>query len=472
VTSPLPAGGPRLALAATLVGCFLLAAAARLPGLGARGLGAAEQTAFVESQGFRARVALPIDTRLTAAALPRRSGLLEVGRGASGPPLHAVGLALWTRAAGTSETALRTPSELAGAMAAALAALIAGQIAGPWAAAWAGGLVALSPIHTLASRDAGPEAPLVFLLLASLALALRVESSGDRRAAVLLGLPLSLLASSGVAAFAAMALLPPLWLLRRPDRRVAAAVAMGVAAAIAVAVAVLGLARSPLDFGEIPAWIPEATVSGILRCAGASFTRVAGLEYHLAVSHARYVIPLTALFVGLMAWGAARLPARPRELLLAGALLPFALGATLALATGRVTPLQASRLLAGLPFVAVLMAVGLASLRGLRAWATGAAAFGALVSFLTLALARPDTETSPTQALAREVARCRSGATVVAVERPLDLLALAAWDVPGPFVLRAVRAPVSDGPTIVVGPSSACVGGGAACDALPACPSR
>ena len=464
-----PARGPRLALAATLVGCFLLAAAVRLPGLGARSLGAAEQTAFVESQGFSTRAALPTDRPLTADALARSSGLLEVGRGASGPPLHAVGLALWTRAAGTSETALRVPSELAGALAAALAALVAGQVAGPWAAAWAGGLVALSPIHTLASRDAGPEALLVLLLLASLALALRVESSGDRLAAVLLGLPLGLLASSGVAAFAATAVLPLLWLLLRRERRVVAVVSVSVAAVVAGSLAACGLARSPLDFGEIPTWIPEATTSGILRCTGASLTRVAGLEYHLAVSHARYVIPLTALFVGLMAWGAARLPARARGLLVAGAVVPFALGATLALATGRVMPLQAMRLLAGLPFVAVLMAVGLASLRGLRAWAAGAAAFGALVSFLTLALVRPDYETSPTQALAREVARCRSGATVVAVQRPLDLLALAAWDVPGPFVLRAVRAPVPEGPAIVVGPSSACVDGGAACGPLPAC---
>ena len=86
--------------------------------------------------------------------------------------------------------------------------------------------------------------------------------------------------------------------------------------------ALLGLARSPLDFGEIPSWVPETTVSGIVRCAGASFTRVAGLEYHLAVSHARYVIPLTALFVGLMAWGAARLPREPARLLVAGAALP------------------------------------------------------------------------------------------------------------------------------------------------------
>jgi len=211
-----------------------------------------------------------------------------------------------------------------------------------------------------------------------------VESSGDRAAA---------------------ALLPPLWLLLRPGRRVTAAVAVSIAAVVGVGAALLGLARSPLDFGEIPTWIPEATASGILRCTGASFTRVAGLEYHLAVSHARYVIPLTALFVGLMAWGAVRLPARARGFLVAGALVPFALGATLALATGRVMPLQATRLLAGLPFVAVLMAVGLASLRGLRAWAAGAAAFGALVSFLTLALVRPAYETSPTQALARGVAR-------------------------------------------------------------------
>ncbi len=466
-----PARGPRLALAATLVGCFLLAAAVRLPGLGARGLGAAEQTAFVESQGFSTRAAVPLDRLLTADALSRRSGLFEVGRGASGPPLHAVGLALWTRAAGTSETALRVPSELAGAMAAALAALIAGQIAGPWAAAWAGSLVALSPIHALASRDAGPEAPLVFLLLASLALALRVESSGERGAAALLGLPLGLLASSGVAAFTAVALLPPLWLLLRPERRVAAAVTMSVAAVVAGGTALLGLARSPLDFGEIPTWIPEATMSGILRCTGASLTRVAGLEYHLAVSHARYVIPLTTLFVGLMTWGTARLPARVRGLLVAGALLPFALGATLALATGRVTPLQATRLLAAIPFVALLMAAGLASLARWRAWVAGAAVGGALLSFLTLALVRPDYETSPTQALAREVARCRSGATVI-VQRPLDLLALAAWDVPGPFVLRAVRAPVPESPAIVVGPASACVDGGAACGPLPACDRR
>ena len=468
MSPPASAHGSRLALAATLVGCFLLAATVRLPGLGTSSFGAAEQTVFVESQGFRTRAVVPVDRSLTPDALPRRTGWLEVGRGASGPPLHAVGLALWTRAAGTSETALRLPSELAGALAAALAALVAGQVAGPWAAAWAGGLVALSPIHTLASRDAGPEALFVFLLLVSLALAWRVESSGDRFAAVLLGLPLGLLTSSGVAAFAAVALLPPLWLLVRPGRRVRAAVALGVGAVFAFGLAASGLARSPLDFGEIPTWIPEATASGILRCTGASFTRVAGLEYHLAFPHARYVMPLTALFVGLMAWGAARLPARARALFVAGALLPLALGATLALATSRVAPLQAARLLAALPFVAVLMAVGLASLRGLRAWATGAAALGALVWFLTLALVRPDYETSPTHALARELARCRSGATVT-VQRPLDLRALAAWGVPGPFVLRAARAPVPDGPAIVVGPSSACVSGGAACGPLPAC---
>ena len=280
-----------------------------------------------------------------------------------------------------------------------------------------------------------------------------MESSDDRGAAVLLGLPLGLLASSGVAAFTVHGTAAARLAALRSDRRAAAAPAAVAAVAVVAVASVLGLARSPLDFGEIPTWIPEATASGILLCTGASFTRVAGLEYQLAVSHAREVIPLTAFFVGLMAWGAARLPARARGLLVAGALLPFALGATLALATGRVTPLQASRLLAALPFVAILMAVGLASLRGLPAWAAGAAAGGALVSFLTLTLLQPDYEVSPKQALARELARCGSGATVmVAVQRPLDLLALAAWDVPGPFVLRAARAPVPDGPAIVVGP--------------------
>jgi hypothetical protein len=233
-------------------------------------------------------------------------------------------------------------------------------------------------------------------------------------------------------------------------------------------VALLGLARSPLDFGEIPSWVPETTAAGVARCAGASFTRVAGIEYHLVVSQARYVLPLTALFVGLMAWGAARLPRRARELLVAGTALPFLLGFALALAAGRVTPLQAHRLVAALPFVALLLAVGLASLRGWRAWVAGVTVGGTVVAFLALALARPGYETSPTQARARAVAQCRT--VLVAVQRPLDLQSLAAWGVPGPFILLTPTAPPPAGPAIVVGPSSACVSGGATCGSLPACP--
>ncbi len=313
--------------------------------------------------------------------------------------------------------------------------------------------MALSPIHALASRQAGPDALFVFLLVACLALGLRVEASGSHGVAALLGLLVGLLASSGVASFALTAVLSLVWLARRADRRTAAGAAVLAAVVVIAAAAGLGLARSPLDFGEIPTWIPEATASSVLRCAGASFTRVAGLEYHLAVSHARGVLPLTALFVGLSAWGATRLPARVRGLLVAGVLVPFVLGAILALATGRVTPLQASRLLAALPFLTTLMAVGLASLRGLRAAVAGAAALGALVSFLALALVHPAGEVSPTQALAEALGHCPPG-TLVAVQRPLDLLALAAWDVPGPFVLRAVR-----GPAIEAEPSCHAPGG-------------
>jgi hypothetical protein len=161
-----------------------------------------------------------------------------------------------------------------------------------------------------------------------------------------------------------------------------------VALAVAWAAATLGLARSPFQLGEIPLWIPATTLQGLVRCSGASFTRVIGLEYHLAVSHSRYLLPLTALFVGLMVRGAVLLPARPRGLLVAGVLLPFALGAALAVATGRVMPLQAQRLVAALPFAALLMAAGLASLRGARAWAVGTLVAGSLVGFLVLELAR------------------------------------------------------------------------------------
>jgi hypothetical protein len=203
------------------------------------------------------------------------------------------------------------------------------------------------------------------------------------------------------------------------------------------------------------------------RCAGASFTRVAGLEYHLVVSRALEVVPLTALAVGLMALGASRVEPRTRALLVAGAALPFLLGLALAPALGRVAPLQAHRMIAGLPFVAVLMAIGLASLRGLGASMAGAAVGGTVAAFLALALLWPAREVSPRSITARKVALCH--ASLVVVDRPLDLLALAAWGVAGPFYLhRATTTPA--GPAVRVGFSSACVAGGAACGVLPPCP--
>jgi 4-amino-4-deoxy-L-arabinose transferase-like glycosyltransferase len=444
--------------AAAVLAALLLAAAVRLPRLGEAGLASAEQVAFVESQGLSTRAGLPTGRPLAADALPRR---------ATPPPLDVAGLALWARVAGTSETALRLPSALAGVLAAAIAALVAGQLAGAWAAAWAGALVALSPIHALASRHAGPEASLVLVLVLALALLLRVEASGSRPSAIAFGLALALLAASGVAAFAAVAVLLLAWLAVRADRRAAVGLAAVAALVLVAGAALLGVARSPLDFGEIPSWVPDTTAAGAGRCAGASFTRVAGLEYHLVVPQARYVLPLTALLVGLMARGAARLPQRARGLLVAGAALPFLLGFALAVAAGRVTPLQAHRLVAALPFTALLLATGLASLRGWRAWAAGVAVGGTVVAFLALALARPGTETSPTQATARAVARCRP--SLVAVQRPLDLQALAAWGVPGPFLLQTPPAPRPEAPALVVGPSSACLTGGATCAAFPPC---
>jgi uncharacterized membrane protein YdjX (TVP38/TMEM64 family) len=148
--------------------------------------------------------------------------------------------------------------------------------------------------------------------------------------------------------------------------------------------------------------------------------------------------------------------------------LPFLLGVALALVTGRVVPLQAHRMLPALPFAALLTAAGLASLRGVRAWAAGILVGGTVAAFLAVALLRPGNETSPTRTTAREVARCQP--VIVAVDRPLDLLTLAAWGVAGPLYLRSATAPAPPGPAVLVGPSSACGAGGAACGGLPACP--
>jgi hypothetical protein len=278
------------------------------------------------------------------------------------------------------------PSAVAGTLSAGLGALVGGAVAGPAGAAGAGVILALSPIHVLASREAGAEATLVLLVL--LALALAAPAATGTASVLALGATVGLLWTAGVAAAAAAALAPLAWLALCPDRRRHAGLATVAALATAAGVAALGLARSPFDLGEIPSWIPEATASGVVRCAGASFTRLVGLEYHLLVAHARAVLPLTLLLVALMVLGARRLERPARWAFAGGAVLPFALGAALAVATGRVAPLQAGRLLATLPFLALLTAAGLASLRGWRARAAGLAVAATLSAFLALALVR------------------------------------------------------------------------------------
>jgi hypothetical protein len=281
-----------------------------------------------------------------------------------------------------------SPILVGGALAPALAAAAAASLVARRAAPWALALLTLSPIQALALREAAPEALLVAALSLLLVLAGLVERRGGSGLAAALGLVGGGLAASGVAAFVATGLLVVAFPASRPGGRragvVAACAALG---AVALALA-LGVARSPLDYGPAAALTPATTAAGILRCAGASFTRVIGIEYHLVVSHARYALPLTALFLTLMVRGASRLPPRTRALLVAGAVLPVALGAALALVTGHVAPLQASRLTAALPFVVLLTAGGLASLRGWRAVAGGVLVLGALAGFLALALRR------------------------------------------------------------------------------------
>jgi 4-amino-4-deoxy-L-arabinose transferase-like glycosyltransferase len=448
----------RASAVAVLAG-LLLAAAVRLPGLGRRSLAAAEQEAFVESQGFSTTAVIPSGRLLDAREMPRRLGP---------EPLGTACLAWWTRLAGASETALRLPPALAGVLTAVLVALVAARLAGARAAACAGALVALSPIHVLASRQAGPESLVVFLLSLALLILLEIERSARRPTTVALGLVLGLVALSGVAGAVGFALVAVIWLALRTDRRTAAALAGATGLVVLTAGVLAGRAPSPLDFGAIPSWVPATTVAGMVRCAGASFTRVAGLEYHLVVPRALEVIPLTVLLVALMVVGASRAGRRMRALLVAGLALPFLAGLGLAPAIGRVTPLQAHRMLAALPFAALLAALGLASLRGFRAWAAGAVVGGTVAGFLGLALLRPASEASPTRVTAREVALCR--AAPVVVDRPLDLLTLAAWGVSGPLSLRGPAPPLPPGPAVRVGPSSACVAGGAACDGLPVCP--
>ena len=96
---------------------------------------------------------------------------------------------------------------------------------------------------------------------------------------------------------------------------------------------------------------------------------------------------------------------------------------------------------------------------------------GSVGAFLALTLAAPPRETSPTRALAREIARCRPPEAVASVRRPLDLYTLLAWGDPGPLWLRSAHGVDPPGPEIRIGPGSVCSSGvQPACPAIPACP--
>jgi hypothetical protein len=248
--------------------------------------------------------------------------------------------------------------------------------------------VALSPILGIAWLSRSANAALLLPLLGLVWLLTECEASGRRGVAAAAGVAAGALAASGALAFAAVAAGALVWLALRPERRPQAWLAAAGALAALAALAVTGHARSPVDFGSAAATMPRTTLESLVRCSGASLTRVIGLEYQLVVAHARFVLPMTLLFVALMAKGATELPRRAAGLLLAGASAPFALAALLAALTGSVAPLQADRLLAALPFSSRLLAAGLASLRGWGAWAAGAAVVASLAGFLSLALLR------------------------------------------------------------------------------------
>lgn len=311
----------------------------------------------------------PLDYRLTLAFVLAASGLLA---GA-------------LRVAGTPEGALRLPSILAGVATVGLIVLIAARLSGPRAGGAAGLLAALSPIHTLAAGDATLEPTLTLWASVTLWLALRVDAGERPQAALGLGLLLGLMAS-GSASLLGLAVLLVLWLAWRPDGRSTTALAVGVALLVLVLAGGLGLLRSPLSEGAEVDWAPSTTLLGMVRCAGASFTRIAGFEYHLVVSHAWFLAPLNLVVIALALLGARQLPPRTRWLLLGGIAVPFALGALLSAVTGRVTPLQASRMMPALPSLAALTGVGLTSLRGWRLWLGGAVVLGATAFFLGLAM--------------------------------------------------------------------------------------
>jgi hypothetical protein len=244
--------------------------------------------------------------------------------------------------------------------------------------------VALTPILVVACRGGSPIVPLLLLLLALLWLVLECDASGRRAAAVVTGLAAGALAASGEMAFAAVSTLCVAWLgleaRRRTQAGLAAALALGVVAALALA----GYARSPLDYGAYGSSLPRTTLESLVRCSGASFTRLLGLDYHLAFPQARYALPLTLAFVALMVRGGMEVPPRTRGLLVTGALAPSSLAAVVAVTTGTVAPMQADRLLAAVPFTALLLGNGIASIPGRAGWAAGLAVAGLLVFFLAL----------------------------------------------------------------------------------------
>lgn len=228
-----------------------------------------------------------------------------VAAGENGP-FYNVLLALWVRAFGISETAVRLPSALAGVLAIPLIYLLGRRLAGRAVGLLAAGLLAISPYHVWYSQEAKMYSIVVLLALASSYALVEALESNRRLWWALYVLATSLMFYNHVATvlvFVAQSLYAVATVRSWPGRR----------RSWLVAVALLTLPYLPIALwalkvisGGAPTWQPHARLWDALRIFA---TKFALNRYPDLAIEARAAL-LYALLAGL---GVAVLAARERR---------------------------------------------------------------------------------------------------------------------------------------------------------------
>jgi hypothetical protein len=457
------------AIALRLLAISLLAFSLRFAGLGAAPLTDDEKWSLAQAVGFSFADLPPGGVTTDVTRLARWTGVSDVLHriGAFDQPVFIVLTHYVVRFLGPSEWAIRLLPALMGAVTPVLLFAWARRFVDAPTAFLATALLAAHPFHVTLSRFGR----VYTLAIACLLVGYLVPHEWRGRwhfvpYGFALGLqPLTHLLSG----FGSIPHLVYLRFEKRiSGRLLLASVALG--SALLVLALPFGVADSILT-EHLHAGLVPRSVIGLMALQPRSFavsvtvatTTLMGLDVDPLGGRIRYMLPILAGFLFLCHRGAARLSGATRLMLVVGAVLPSAVVAALSLFYGHVIALLPQYSVWSLPFLIVLLALGLGTLPKRRAVSACLLAGYLMLAIAAIRSPRPGYSVD----VALRLGACSTADDPLSVWDPLDGF-VAASERSRPVYLSVRPARADD--ALRLGSTFGCARAGFSCAQVPSCP--